>query len=133
MAKVIIVGDAVVIKSAWRLEDIQALEKYRPKALCLYETDEGGKKEEIFKVGSTSGRGSISKYGASFSSATHDEEKLATITMEIPKDVDDAKFYVAEFLGSAILNLNMVEDQLAEALAGVEVEKNAVLENITIQ
>ena len=42
MAKITIAGDAVVITSTQKLEDIKLLEKYRPKALCLYETGENG-------------------------------------------------------------------------------------------
>ena len=132
MAKITIVGDAVVITSTQKLEDIKLLEKYRPKALCLYETGENGKKEEVFKVGSTDGNGAISVYGASFGSTTHDDEKLATITMSLPRDVSDAKQYVADAVGVSILNLNKVESQFAEALAEVVAEKAAVMENISI-
>ena len=132
MAKITIAGDAVVITSTQKLEDIKLLEKYRPKALCLYETGENGKKEEVFKVGSTSGEGAISMYGASFGSTTHDEEKLATITITLPRGVADAKQYVADAVGVAILNLNKVEAQFAEALADVTAEKEAVMENITV-
>lgn len=132
MAKITIAGDAVVITSTQKLEDIKLLEKYRPKALCLYETGENGKKEEVFKVGSTTGEGAISMYGASFGSTTHDEEKLATITMTLPRGVADAKQYVADAVGVAILNLNKVEAQFAEALADVTAEKETVMENITV-
>ena len=105
MAKITIVGDAMVITSSKKLEDIKLLEKYRPKALCLYETNEDGKKEEVFKVGSTNGEGAINKYGASFASVTHDEEMLATITMPIPQGVADAIEYAAEKVGMAVINL----------------------------
>lgn len=132
MAKIVIAGDAIVITSNQKLEDIKLLEKYRPKALCLYETGENGKKEEVFKVGSTTGEGTISQYGASFGSTTHDEDKLATITMTLPRNVTDAKQYVADAIGVAILNLNKVEAQFAAALADVVSEKAAVMENISI-
>ena len=132
MAKITIVGDAIVITSAQKLEDIKMLEQYRPKALCLYETAVGGKKEEIFKLGTTDGAGSISQYGASFGSTTHDGEKLATITMSLPRNVDDVKQYAADIVGVAILSLNKVEEQFAGALAEVASEKASVMENITI-
>ena len=65
MAKITIAGDAVVITSAMKLEDIKTIEKYRAKALQLM----GGEnnKEVIFAMGTTRGTGSISKYGASLS------------------------------------------------------------------
>ena len=132
MAKTTIVGDAVVVTSTKTLEDIKTLEKYRPKALCLYETDEDGKKQEIFKIGSTSGEGSLGTYGASFGGVTHDDAKLATITMCLPKSVTDVKEYVAEKYGPALLNLNKVEEQFEAALAEIEAQKAAVMENITV-
>ena len=80
MAKVTVAGQAVVITSGVKLEDIKTIAKYRPDALVL----KGGKddKEEIFRVGVTEGKGSINQYGASFGQETRDEKKLAIITTE---------------------------------------------------
>lgn len=131
MAKIVIAGDAVVITSTQTLESIKTLSKYRPKALCLYETDEDGNKEIAFKVAAAD-KGSISKYGATFAAATRDEDKLATITMTMPAGTTDAEKWVMENIGNAILNLNKVEAQFAEALASVTDEVNAIKENISI-
>ena len=48
MAKVVIAGDAVVITSSMKLEDLLTIAKYRPDALVL----KGGEdnKEVIFRV-----------------------------------------------------------------------------------
>ena len=132
MAKITIVGDAIVITSSKTLEDIKALEKFRPRQLALYETGEGNKKEELFKVSSTKGEGSINKYGASFGSVTHDEAKLATITMTIPQGVEDAVKYAADKIGTAIIMLNKVEEQFDDAMAEIEEEKAAIRECITV-
>ena len=132
MAKITIAGDSYVITSAKTLEDIKALEKYRPKALQLIETADDGSKECVFCVGSTNGNGSINAYGASFGSVTHDDRKLATITMPLPRDCGDAKKWVAEKVGVAILQLNKVEAQFAEALTAVKAEQDKVMENITV-
>ena len=132
MAKITIAGDAIVVTSAKTLEDIKTLEKYAPKALRLYETNDDGKKEEVFCVGSTTGDGSINQYGASFGSVTHDDEKLATITRSIPRGTVNAVEYAADVIGKAIIMLNKVEAQFDEALGQVAADKAAVLENITI-
>lgn len=132
MAKITIAGDAVVITSSQKLDDIKMLEKYRPNALVLYETNDSGKKEAVFKVGSTTGKGEIGRYGASFASTTHDDDKLATITMAMPAGVTDAKKAVADMVGVAILNLNKVEEQFAAAIAEVAAEKAAIEANITV-
>lgn len=129
MARITIVGDAMVVTSTKTLEDIKTLEKFRPKALALFSEDG---KEEIFKVGTTTGEGSIGTYGASFGSASHDDKKLATITMSIPTGTDDAKKYAEEKIGVAIINLNKVEEQFDAALAEVENEKAEVRANITV-
>lgn len=132
MAKITITGDAYVITSSKTLEDIKTLEKYRPKALRLYEVNEDGQKEEVFCVGSTDGSGSINQYGASFCGVTHDEAKLATITMCLPRGTVDAVKYVEEQIGMAIVMLNKVEEQFDAALTEVAADKAAIRENITI-
>lgn len=132
MAKIKVVGDVMVVESTQTLEDIKTLEKYNPKALFLYEEDEDGKKKQVFRVCSTAGKGSIGQYGASFGSETHDGRGIATITMCLPDGVEDAKEYVAEAVGLAIVRLNKVEEQFAEALTKVEADKAAVLENIEL-
>jgi len=81
MAKIVIAGDAVVVTSALKLEDIHTIEKYRPKALVLKGGEDG--KEPIFAIGTTSGAGNINEVGASFGRESHDEGKLATVTMVI--------------------------------------------------
>ena len=132
MAKITIAGDAVVVTSAMKLEDLKTIAKYRPDALYL----KGGEdnKEKVFVI-STNGRGAgeINKYGATFTSETHDDEKLATITMGIGDACSaDVKEYVAELIGSAIINLNKLEATLPDVLADIAAEKDAVMSNITV-
>lgn len=128
MAKIIIAGDAMVVESAYTLEEIKTLEKYHPKALTLY--DEDGK-TEIFKVGTTQGGGNINTYGASFGSYSRNDVKKAVITMEIPYGIDDAVGYVEESIGVSIIHLNKVEAQFAAALADVETKMAIIRSNVT--
>lgn len=129
MAKIIIAGDAVVVTSALKLEEIRKVEKYRPKALYLMGGEDG--KEPIFRVG-TSKKGSIGEYGIEFASATHDDEKLASITVGAPVAAGDIKDAVAEFYGPIIMNLNKVEAAIPAVLDEIDAEKAAVLENIQV-
>lgn len=129
MAKIIVVGDAMVIESAHALETIKTLEKYRPKALTLL--DSKGE-NEIFRVGTTDGEGKINHYGASFGSVSRNGEDRAVITMKIPADVTDVLAYIEDTVGAAIINLNKVEEQFDEALAGVDADRTAIRESITI-
>lgn len=131
MAKIKIAGDAMVITSSKKLEDIKLLEKYSPRALRLIK-DVDGEKEEIFSVATTTGKGSISTYGACFGSAAHDGTGLATITLEIPSDVKDAEAYAEERIGVSILRLNELEKQFDEAIAAVVTQKEEIKANIEV-
>ncbi len=130
MSKVVIAGDAVVVTSALKLEDIRTIEKYRPKELVLKGGEDG--KEPIFALGTTAGAGSINEVGASFGRESHDDEKLATITMCTTGVTGDVKEWVADRLGGAIMNLNKLEEKLPAVLAEIAAEKEAVLSNITV-
>lgn len=122
-----IAGSACVVESAHTLDDIKMLEKYRPKALSLYED-----KEEVFRVASASqGVGSINSYGAAFGQQVSTEGK-ATITMMIPDGVEDVKAWAEEKVGVSILNLNKVEAQFESALAEVTNELTAIRDTIVV-
>lgn len=129
MARIIVAGDAMVVESAYSIEDIKTIERYRPKALTLVEEDG---KTETFKVGTTDGKGSISTYGVSFGSSSKNGENKAIITLNIPSSVNDAAAYAEDCIGVAIVKLNAVESQLNEALDEISHEKELVRENITI-
>lgn len=132
MAKIIIAGYAVVLQSTRTLEDIKKLEKYAPKSLYLYEEDEDGKKLPIFKVATTNGAGSVSKFGVCFGSVAHDGSGLATITEKLPAGVGDAKEWVADEYGVAVVQLNKIEETFDAALAEVDAAKAAVEANIEV-
>ena len=105
MATITIAGNSYVVTSTVSMTDLELVKKHRPKALKIVDEET---KEELFAVGV--GGNSISDYGISFSGVTNDEKKLATVTMSIPSDVEDAKEYVAEKTGAAVVNLNRIED-----------------------
>lgn len=130
--KIIIAGDSLVITSTMKLDDIKLLEKFAPKALCVYEADEDGKKQEVFRVATTSGKGSINKYGASFASCTRDEDKLATITMAIPAGVADVKEYAEDMIGAAVAHLATVEAQAKDAIETVNAQRKALRDSIEV-
>jgi len=132
MAKITIAGDAMVITSAITLEVLKKVEKYRPKALCLYDTDDNGIKTEAFRVGTTNGVGTINRFGASFATSSRDGNGLATITAIIPKDVTDVVAYASDAIGLAVMQLNKVEAQVAPALKEIAAEQSAILDNIVL-
>lgn len=131
MAKIVIAGDAVVVTSSLKLEEIRTVEKYRPNELVLKGGEDG--KEPIFAIGVTEGCGNINEVGASFGRETHDEEKLASITMCTGAGITgDIKEWVAERIGGAIIKLNKLEEKLPAVLEEIEAEKAEVMSNITV-
>lgn len=128
MAKITIAGKAVIVTSELKLEDIKTVEKYRPKALTIYGGEDG--KDPIFVI-KTGVCGGINKYGACFADATR-EDKLATITLVTDYDEDNIEEYVADLLGSAIINLNALEETLPEVISDISAEREKVMNNITV-
>ena len=127
MAKVTIAGNSFVITSAVSMADLETIKKYRPSALAITDHET---KETLFKVGL--GSSSISDYGISFGGVSNDDEKLATATLSIPHDVEDAKEFVLDKAGLAIANLNKVEAGIAEALEEVRTERDTIAQNIKV-
>lgn len=131
MAKITVVGEAIVITSTLKREDIEKVAKYRKNALVLKGGEDG--KEPIFKIGLTkSNAGSINQYGAEFGGETHDDAKLATITLAAPGLGENARDEVAELVGAAILNLNKLEETIPAVLEEINAERDRVLENIVV-
>lgn len=132
MAKVIVAGDAVVVTSALKYEEIKTLEKYRGKALVLMGGEEG--KDEVFRIGTAKpGKaGSINKYGATFNAANG--EGFATLTMSDlgHPGSEDVKEWLADLIGEAIINLNALEETIPAALQQVADQKAKVLEGIAV-
>lgn len=130
MAKIVIAGDAVVITSALKLEDIKTIAKYNPEALTLKGGEDG--KEPIFAIGVTNGPGNINDVGASFGRESYDNEKLAVITMVTNGATGDVKEWVADRIGGAIMKLNALEEKLPAVLEELAGQKAAVMEAITV-
>lgn len=132
MAKLSILGNAVVVTSAIKLEDIRTIEKYNRDALILKE-DVEGKKVPVFGVatGSTS---EINQNGATFADATRDDDKFAQITLCTCAAgiTGDVKEWAADKFGKAITRLNRLEATIPAVLDGIAADKAAVMANITV-
>lgn len=132
MAKINVCGDAVVIKSDLKLEDIKLLEKYRPDCLTVKD-DEG---EPVFKLGTTCCGGTVNKYGVSFASATHDDEGLAVFTTMFAccadATLDEIKDCIADEFGQPVAMLTKLEESLKDVIDEVKAERDAILAGIEV-
>lgn len=132
MAKLSIMGNAVVVTSAVKLEDIRTIEKYDKSALVLNE-EVDGKKTPVFGI-ATGTKGEINQFGATFADATRDDKKFAQITLcecaaNIPTDV---KEWAADKFGTAITRLNQLEQAIPGVLERIAANKEAVMANISV-
>lgn len=132
MANIKIAGDAVVIQSTLKADDIQLVKKYRPNELILKGGEDG--KEPIFAINMTTGKGGINEFGVSFSGATRDENKYACLTMLIPEGVNptNVEEWFVDTYGGAIINLNKLEAHLPDIISEIAAEKAAVREVISV-
>lgn len=131
MAKVTIAGNAVVITSGVKLADLATIKKYRPKALRLM----GGEnnKEELFVVDVCSGtNGGLNSNGAVFCNATHDEAKMACITISLNGVQGDVREFVSDKYGEALIHLNALEAKLPDVLKEITEQKAAIMQNISV-
>lgn len=129
MANVKVVGDALVITSALTLEDYKMLERYRESVLVLMGGED--KKEQIYRA-STGEDGSFDKYGVVFNGKTHDDDKLATVTILIDKVDGDIKEYVANEFGERIMKLNQLEKTLPDVIEEIKKERESVKDSISV-
>ena len=130
MSKITVVADAMVITSTISLEDLELVEKMKPEALALM----GGKenKEEVFRIG-TGVKGSINSFSATFSGETRDEDKNATITLDIAGIDNDIKEYIADKYGKALAYINAIEENLGDVIDEIKAAKKAVMDAIELK
>ena len=132
MATVTISGNALVIKSAIKFEELKAVSKYRPEALKLRE---GGKPDGkvVFGVGFSEGDyGSLGEYGAAFNNKP-DASGAATITITVRDFGENPAETVADIFGGALVKLAEIEKALPKAVAEIAKQKEDVLKTITVQ
>jgi hypothetical protein len=128
MANVAIAGNSFVITSSVSMADLETVKKYRPTALTIVDEES---KETLFRLG-VGGSNSVNDNGISFSGVSNCDKKLATATLPIPADVEDAKEYVLDRAGIALANLNKIETALATTLKDVRAERDTVAVNIKV-
>lgn len=128
MAKILVAGDALVVKADITLEELKLVKKYRPHALKIMGGEDN--KEVIFKVDVLDkGSGGINTYGATFTKK--DENGMAITTMLVPEG-EKAKEYAEEKIGVGILHLIEVETVLESVIDEIKAEQESVRDCIEV-
>lgn len=133
MANVKIVGDAAVLTSQIKLEDIKLIENTNPRALSIF-GEEDGHEVALFTIGTakTAGfAGCVTKAGITFSKASRDGG-YAQITFPVPEGEGDPKELIAAKIGVALMNLNKIEAYLPDVLNDITAAKAAMLDCIEV-
>lgn len=125
-AKIILTGDACIIKSGVKLEDWKKVLKFEPE-FGLYNDDD----EPVFLVDVDDNMGSLNSNGAVFS-ARPDHEGYAVITTVIDPAVEDKVQAVTDKLGTALLRLNELETKVPEKIEEANTKEQEIREAITL-
>ena len=125
-AHIEISGASAVLVSDVTLEDWKRVEKYAPEMMKI--VDEEG--ETLIKVKTCCGGGSINEYGVCFGSYTNEGGK-ATVTVLLDEEVEDKLQAVKDTMGSALIDLNNIEDEIPDVLKEIA-DKEAEIEKLIV-
>lgn len=126
-ATIEISGASAVLVSGVKLEDWKKVEKYAPEMLKIVDEDTD---DVIFKVTTCGGTGSANKYGVCFGAHTNEGGK-ATVTLLLDEDIEDKIQAVKDTVGSALIDLNEIENEIPSVLKDIE-EKEAEIDKLII-
>lgn len=112
-----IMGNAFMITSKLKTEQIQKLEKYNRDALVLTRNDEEGFKEELFRI-STKGAAEISNFGIVFNET--DANGYATVTALFYDNTTDKIEFIKERVAPILFKLLEIEAIAKVAYAELE-------------
>lgn len=124
--KITVYADSLMVSTTASIEDLALLKAKRPESLCLYE-GEGKEKKMVFRV-DVGNESCLQNKVACFTGNTNTEPKEAVLTVSLAGKPEgtDVKEYVAEKFGAAILNLQKVETQFADAIDSIGVEQETL-------
>ena len=125
-ARCTVLGNAAVIQTELKVEDLKLIDKYYHDALTLYEYDDD-EVVPVFRV-EAGEIGTINKFGATI-------PKDSKITVALPEGVmsdEEKKEYIIEAYGSALKNLKKYEESIAETLNEARAAKAIVEEMINV-
>lgn len=132
MAKIVVCGSAMVVKSEFSLDELFEVQNYCPEALIVKGGEDG--KEPVFRVfAGDEGPGDMDKYGALFTGTSHDGENKATITLPLYGIEGDIKEVIADFAGAPLMYINKIEEGLPDVLKDIKKRREIIKDSISLQ
>ena len=89
-------------------------------------------KAEKFAISYSEGKPSVTQFCIVFGGSTRDDDKKATVTGMIPTGTKDAKAYVADLLGVAVVYLKELEETVPAASAKIINARKTLIDDITV-
>lgn len=131
MAKLTITGNAAVITSGLKTEDIKKVAKYNPAGMVVVNKDDEGKKKEVFRIAYDEKGGSLNQNGACFNATN--SAGFATLTVDMgTMDADKREAAAKEKFGYGLIALNALEASFGEAVKKVTSDFDAMAKNISV-
>lgn len=126
MAKIKVLGDIVQVIADIKGTDFQKLEKFNREALRILDKDN----KPIFAI--SRGEAHISQYGITFCNVDYDGNLYMTTNNPCTDHSDKAKerAILKEEFAPILMQLQIVEDQVKEAMSGVQELYDAVDDSI---
>ncbi len=129
MANIRKFGEAVVLTSTLKLEDIKKAKKYKPNALVVYGGEDG--KEPVFAIGTSQNRcGGINSFSIDFGGC--DAEGFAQVTLTYAGPDEGVKEALADSVGKQVIQLAKLEASLPAVLEEIDAEIAAIMATIEV-
>lgn len=128
MANVKIVGNAVVLTSELKAEELSTVKKFTKDGLKL--KDEKG--NEIFAIAYTPGCSAISDYGVNYGEVNAEGYAQATFVMDENVKAEDRMATVLDNYAIAIGNLKTLETYIREAVTGITKTVEEIKDSIEV-
>lgn len=127
--RISILGEALVLTSTLKVEEIKLLRKYKPDALKI--KNENG--DDLFAIAYKEGCSSITPKGVTFGGASRDGNEFATFTANISvAEGEDIKEVVADLIGVPAGYVSQIESAAVNALHEVRAARAELLNSITV-
>ena len=131
--KAIVNMNTLHVTSAYNMETLKKVAKFRPDALVLYK-GEGKDKEPVCAI-CVGHSGSMSPNGVVFAQDNMIGERVALVSEQMPHvaSADEAREYIRDRLGMLIVNGNKIEAQIEAALTEIAADEAAMNDAIVVE